>query len=288
MASANAGRSSFLLLALLLCFSTAHGQLSETFYSSACPSLNLTGIVNRVLRSELSNGNQRMGASLLRLFFHDCFPQGSLRGFDVIDTIKKTVVSETNCSVSCADILAVAAREAVVILGGPSWTVKLGRRDSLQAFKDKAQRDLPDPSFSLQKLEAAFRNKGFDPSEMVALSGGHAIGSAACTFVDDTVRQVRCTASTVLDPNSTRVPLDKTPAIFDNQYYVDLVDGNGVLNSDRVLVGQGSDRAGQVQTYKTSKDSFFKDFAKAMAKMSEMGVLTGSQGQIRRVCSKLN
>nr|CAB3449437.1 unnamed protein product [Digitaria exilis] len=256
-----------------------------------------------------------MGASLLRLFFHDCFPQGcdasvllvddsargidseqnadpnkgSLRGFGVIDTIKKTIVSETNCSsVSCADILAVAAKESVVILGGPSWTVKLGRRDSLQAFKAKANSDLPKPSFSLQQLKDAFGNKNFTPSEMVALSGGHAIGSVACTFADDTVRQVRCTTSTVLDPNSTRVPLDKTPAIFDNQYYVDLVDGNGVLNSDRVLVGPGSDRAGQVQTYKTSRDSFFKDFAKAMAKMSEMGVLTGSQGQIRRVCSKLN
>ncbi|KAG0502830.1 hypothetical protein HPP92_002902 [Vanilla planifolia] len=109
---------------------------------------------------------KRMGASLLRLHFHDCFVQGcdgsvllddtstftgektagpnqnSLRGFDVVDNIKKQVEAVCNQTVSCADILAVAARDSVVALGGPTWTVKLGRRDSTTASLSQANSDI--------------------------------------------------------------------------------------------------------------------------------------------------
>ncbi|XP_020266033.1 LOW QUALITY PROTEIN: cationic peroxidase 1-like [Asparagus officinalis] len=100
----------------------------------------------------------RMGASLLRLHFHDCFVNGcdgsillddtptftgektagpnnnSVRGYDVIDQIKMEV--NTFCLgnvVSCADIVAVAARDSVFALGGPYYQVLLGRRDSTTA-----------------------------------------------------------------------------------------------------------------------------------------------------------
>jgi len=55
-------------------------------------------------------------------------------------------------------------------LGGPSWTVLLGRRDSTTASKDNAERDLPAPSF-IANLTQSFANKNLSVTDMVALSG---------------------------------------------------------------------------------------------------------------------
>ncbi|KAJ8480287.1 hypothetical protein OPV22_024014 [Ensete ventricosum] len=98
-----------------------------------------------------------MGASILRLFFHDCFVNGcdasvllddtatftgeknaipntgSLRGYEVIDAIKTSVEAACAATVSCADILALAARDGVVLLGGPNTLRAAYTPQSLQA-----------------------------------------------------------------------------------------------------------------------------------------------------------
>ncbi|GMH07568.1 hypothetical protein Nepgr_009408 [Nepenthes gracilis] len=80
-----------------------------------------------------------MAASLLRLHFHDCFVNvrcdasilldgsdgekhafpnvNSVRGFEVVDAIKSAAESACNETVSCADILAIAARDSVGVCG---------------------------------------------------------------------------------------------------------------------------------------------------------------------------
>ena len=61
------------LLALSLLSSVVgHAQLSTTFYSTSCPSVETT--VWEVMRRAVVK-ERRIAASLLRLFFHDCFVQ---------------------------------------------------------------------------------------------------------------------------------------------------------------------------------------------------------------------
>ncbi|KAF4392661.1 hypothetical protein F8388_003081 [Cannabis sativa] len=55
---------------LMLVMGNANAQLSTNFYSKTCPKLLPT--VKSKVHSAISK-ESRMGASLLRLFFHDCF-----------------------------------------------------------------------------------------------------------------------------------------------------------------------------------------------------------------------
>ena len=55
---------------LLVSLGSSNAQLTTNFYSNSCP--NLYSTVKSVVQSAI-NKEARMGASLLRLFFHDCF-----------------------------------------------------------------------------------------------------------------------------------------------------------------------------------------------------------------------
>ncbi|URE48202.1 Cationic peroxidase 1 [Musa troglodytarum] len=282
----------FFFFCCCCCFAaTASAQLSSSFYNASCP--NALPIIQSAVKAAVAK-ERRMGASLLRLHFHDCFVQGcdgsvllddtssftgektagpnnnSLRGFDVVDAIKSKLESACNQVVSCADILAVAARDSVVALGGPSWTVQLGRRDSTTASFSSANSDIPRPDFNLTDLISAFSNKGLATTDMVALSGAHTVGQARCT----TFR--------------ARIYNDaSTPTAFDTCYYRNLLSNKGLLHSDQQLHGGGSTDS-QVSSYAANSAKFFGDFASAMVKMGSISPLTGSSGEIRTNCRKTN
>ncbi|KAJ8540098.1 hypothetical protein K7X08_026487 [Anisodus acutangulus] len=294
-------------------------QLTTNFYSSSCP--NVLSVIKTSVDSAIST-ESRMGASLLRLHFHDCFVNGcdasvllddtssftgektanpnsgSLRGFDVIDTIKTQVESSCAGVVSCADILAVAARDSVVKLGGPSWTVLLGRRDSTTASLSTANSDIPAPTLNLSGLISSFSNKGFNSREMVALSGSHTIGQARCTTFRDRLyneTNINTSFATSVKSNCPQSggdnnisPLDTTsPTTFDIAYYKNLRIQRGLLHSDQQLFNGGSTDS-IVTTYSTNSATFFTDFANAMVKMGNLSPLTGTNGQIRKNCRKTN
>lgn len=89
--------------------------------------------------------------------------------------------------------------------------------------------------------------------------------------------------------NVTLAHLDLvTPATFDNQYYVNLLSGEGLLASDQALVS-GDDQTRQiVETYAEDPTIFFEDFRKSMLKMGSLAPLTGNNGEIRRNCRAVN
>ncbi|KAG8382732.1 hypothetical protein BUALT_Bualt05G0107900 [Buddleja alternifolia] len=310
----------FISLLLLLSNLPCEAQLSPTFYDTTCPSA--TTIIRTSIRRAIFT-ERRMAASLIRLHFHDCFVQGceasilldetstiqsektalpninSARGFEVIEAAKREVERRCPGIVSCADVLALAARDASVAVGGPSWTVRLGRRDSTTASRDLANSDLPSPFAGLNALIAAFASKGLTAREMVALSGAHTIGQAQCflfrtriysngTDIDANFARFRRRQCPQSGGDSNLAPLDfETPNSFDNNYYRNLVHRRGLLQSDQILLSGGSTDS-IVNEYSNNPRLFASDFANAMIRMSEIELLLGQNGIIRRVCSAIN
>lgn len=58
-------------------------------------------------------------------------------------------------------------------MSGPSWTVKLGRRDATRASQAQAESDLPLFTDSLDRLISRFGDRGLSPRDLVALSGNY-------------------------------------------------------------------------------------------------------------------
>ncbi|KAK1412454.1 hypothetical protein QVD17_33719 [Tagetes erecta] len=315
--------TSFLFLFISAIFSIADASsdsgLSSTYYDRVCPEALTT--IKRVVEDALAQ-ERRMGASLLRLHFHDCFVNGcdasilldqtskidseknaapnanSARGFEVIDKIKLEVDKVCGCPVvSCADILTVSARDSVVVLGGPSWKVKLGRRDSTTASRAAANANIPSPFMDFPALIKNFEDQGLDEDDLVVLSGAHTLGFAQCRTYRD-----RIYSDTNIDPHfashlrticpkvggdSILAPLDPTPSSFDGKYFTDLVHKKGLLRSDQALFN-GGETDELVSKYSGNQKKFFKNFAKSMIKMGNINPLTGNRGQIRVNCRKVN
>ncbi|KAJ0985449.1 hypothetical protein J5N97_003805 [Dioscorea zingiberensis] len=318
----NSSFMAFVSMALvLLLVRSSSAQLSTDFYSSSCPKLLDT--VKPAVQAAIS-AEKRMGASLLRLFFHDCFVNGcdgsillddtssftgeknanpnknSVRGFNVIDKIKTQVEKACPGVVSCADIVAIAARDSVVILGGPSWDVKMGRRDAKTASQSAANNNIPPPSSSLSNLISKFSDQGLSTKDMIALSGAHTIGKARCTTfrthiyneskIDSSfakTRRANCPSKSGSGDNNLAELDLQTSTTFDNNYYKNLINKKGLLHSDQELFNGGSADS-QVQSYANSQSTFNSDFTAAMIKMGDISPLTGSNGEIRKNCGKIN
>jgi len=275
--SCSASGLALLSLLVLMAAGTSSAQLSTSFYSSSCP--GVYDAVKSAIQSAIAT-EQRMGASIVRLFFHDCFVQGcdaslllddtasfqgekmatpnngSVRGFEVIDAVNSAVEKVCPGVVSCADILA--------------------------------------------NLTSLFAAQGLSQKDMVALSGAHTIGQARCTNfrahvyndtnIDGTfarTRQSGCPRTSGSGDNNL-APLDlQTPTVFENNYYKNLVCKKGLLHSDQELFNGGATDA-QVQSYISSQSTFFSDFVTGMIKMGDITPLTGSNGQIRKNCRMIN
>ncbi|XP_051124158.1 peroxidase 12 [Andrographis paniculata] len=297
--------------------------LSWNFYDSSCPQLE------SIVRSEIRRAFRRdvgVAAGVLRLHFHDCFVQGceasvlldgsasgpdetdappnlTLRpsAFQAIDAVRRRVNQQCGTGVvSCSDLLALAARDTVVLSGGPDYDIPLGRRDSLDfATVNETLRNLPPPFFNSSQLVTFFDARNFTATDMVALSGGHTVGIANCgSFTprlyptqDPTLGQtfannLRLTCPAANATNTTVLDI-RSPNVFDNRYFVNLMNRQGLLTSDQDLYEDRRTRD-IVTSFAINQTLFFEAFVVGMIKMSQMRVLTGTAGEIRANCSARN
>ncbi|KAJ6833634.1 peroxidase 11-like [Iris pallida] len=313
----------------LFCASRAQdpSQLSLDYYLKTCPD------AQKIVRAEMEcavKEDPRNAAAILRLHFHDCFVQGcdgsvllddtitlkgekeaaqnvnSLIGFDLIDRIKNQLESQCPGTVSCADLLAIAARDATLLVGGPYWDVPVGRKDAKTTSLELANSDIPAPNQGLIALMTKFLEKGLSVTDLVALIGAHTIGMARCvSFRERIYGDFELTSH--LDPTS-EIYLGKlketcpvrggddniaamdyvTPYVFDNAFYQSLVKGDGLLNSDQEMYSSlvGFATSDLVKTYASDPLAFFKQFSDSMVKM---GNITNPEGgEVRTNCRFVN
>lgn len=303
------------------------GGLKKNFYGRSCR--NLESIVQSITWSKV-RADATMAAKLLRLHYHDCFVRGcdasilidpvngdntteknaipnrSIAGYEVIDEIKTTLVRKCRrAQVSCADIVALAARDAVSFqFRRPMWPVFTGRRDGRVSLATEASRDLPSGGSNFTTLLNLFARFGLDDTDLVALSGAHTIGVTHCPLISRRLYNFTGNGDTdpSLDPAyaaelKLRCPLPTNPATtveldrhsslsFDSNYFVGLSRKQGVLTSDAALLT--NERAANLTESFQNFETFVGAFGRSMVKMGGIGVLTGKQGEIRKNCRVIN
>ncbi|KAK8958025.1 Peroxidase 5 [Platanthera zijinensis] len=297
------------------------------FYRSSCPQAEM------VVREEVNlafRNDAGVAAGLVRMHFHDCFIRGcdgsvlidstarntaekdspannpSLRGFEVVDRAKARLEAACRGVVSCADILAFAARDSVALSGGIAYPVQGGRRDGRVSLASDTFTNLPGPNSDLSQLTQSFANKGFSQDEMVTLSGAHTIGRAHCDLLSS--RLYNFSAMNTQDPSleptlamqlkqecprgsndaSLVVPMDRSsPYTLDSNYYSVVLANRGLFTSDQALLDDPA-TAYQVMRNAFDKYAWRNEFSHAMFKLSQLGVYTGADGEIRLNCRVIN
>ncbi|KAJ7966311.1 Peroxidase [Quillaja saponaria] len=303
---------------------SASASLSFNFYAAFCPSAEF--MVRNTVRSA-SSLDPSIPGKLLRLLFHDCFVEGcdasvllqgnktersdpantSLGGFSVIDSAKRVLEIFCPGIVSCADIVGLAARDAVEIVGGPVIQIPTGRRDGMISAASNVRPNIVDTSFTMNEMIKLFSSKGLSIDDLVVLSGAHTIGRAHCSafsdrFQEDLKGNLKL-IDTSLDSSYAKQLMKQCPAsasssrtvnndpetslVFDNQYFKNLLVHKGLFQSDSALLSDDITRK-LVEDFANDQDHFFDSWSQSFLKLSSIGVKTGDEGEIRQACSATN
>ncbi|CAL5410591.1 unnamed protein product [Camellia sinensis] len=294
-------------------------DLSFPYYDESCPGVE--GIISRKVK-EWVQKDSTIAPSLIRLHFHDCAIRGcdgsilldydgserkanaskTLRGFEVIDDIKAETEKKCPKTVSCADILTSAAREATVEVGGPFWMVPYGRKDGRVSHAAEAEM-VPMGHEKVTDLIEFFQSKGLNVLDLVVLSGMHTIGRSTCSALQYRLYNFQGTGQP--DPSinpqylnylrrkcrwaSEYVDLDATtPKTFDIEYYKNLENNMGLLPTDQILYSD-SRTFPLVTAMATQPPVFYSQMAVSMAKLGNIQDYSSEDGgEIRANCNYVN
>ncbi|KAL8139494.1 hypothetical protein V2J09_005515 [Rumex salicifolius] len=314
-----------LVIAMTALVGMSDGLLSSGFYNGKCGNTSVEQFIFNQVKSMMQS-NPGLVGDLTRLSFHDCFVRGcdasvmldgptsektapenlNLDGFDDIDTIKAAVEGVCPGVVSCADILVMATRDTINIAGGSRYQVQTGRRDGLISKAADAA-NVPGANIPLTNAISALSKMGLNLNDFVVLLGAHTVGIAHCNNFQDRlynfsgtgkpdptmdptlVQSLMSTCPSNLDGTQNQAFLDQTANsgdTFDTGYYKQILIKRGVTKIDQRL---GTDSRTKAMVGNLAGDSAFSvKFGKAMVKMTSFGVLTRTNGEVRKICSKVN
>ncbi|KAF5447960.1 hypothetical protein F2P56_033470 [Juglans regia] len=322
-------KMAILFASLLIMFPRSNAQLSTTFYDYTCSNVSsvVRGVVERAAQNDVRIGAKLIRLHFHDCFVDGCDGSlllddadgieseksagpnaGSVDGFEVVDEIKTALENVCPGVVSCADILAISSQILVSLAGGPTWQVQLGRRDSRTANQAGVIGALPNALETLEQITEKFNNVGLDSTDLVALSGAHTFGRARCAAFSH--RLYNFNSSGNPDPNldttyletlrqtcpqggsndNTLNNLDRSsPDDFDNDYFTNLQNKQGLLQTDQELFStSGANTVGIVNRFADSQSDFFDSFAQSMINMGNIRPLTGNNGEIRLDCKRVN
>ncbi|XVE64145.1 hypothetical protein DITRI_Ditri07aG0078200 [Diplodiscus trichospermus] len=310
------------LFFLLITVPLSMAALDTHYYDQTCPEAEKI-ILDTVRNASLHD--PKVPARILRMFFHDCFIRGcdasvlldstpqkqaekdgppnvSLRAFYVVDEAKTKLEQACPHTVSCADIITIAARDVVAMSGGPFWNVLKGRKDGRVSIAAETI-NLPAPNFNVSQLIQSFAKRGLGIKDLVALSGGHTLGFSHCSSFQARLRNfssvhdidpsmnsefAESLIKTCLKPNKDRNAgqfLDSTSSTFDNNYYKQLLAGKGVFGSDQALFSDYRTKW-MVESFAKNQILFFREFVASMLKLGNVGVI--ENGEVRLNCRVVN
>lgn len=310
-----------------MCASQGSAQLRQNFYAATCPNVEsiVKNVVNQKFGQTFVTVPATLRLFFHDCFVEGCdasviiqsTPNNTAEkdfrdnlslagdGFDTVMKAKQAVENVCPSTVSCADILTMATRDVVALAGGPKFNVELGRRDGLISQASRVDGNLPKPSNTLNQLNSLFSKKGLSQVDMIALSGAHTVGFSHCSqfanriynfsprrAVDSSLNssyaaQLQQMCPRIVDPTIAINMDPTTPHQFDNVYYKNLQSGEGLFSSDQVLFTDLRSQS-TVNTFAQSSAAFNTAFVNAMIKLGRVGVKMGTQGEIRRECSRFN
>ncbi|KAL3752658.1 hypothetical protein ACJRO7_000119 [Eucalyptus globulus] len=295
------------------------------FYQNSCPD------VEKYVRDQVEfywKQDSTLAPKLIQLLYTDCFikartgcdasvlldgpdaektaPQNAaILGFplEVIDKVKEVLEQHCPGVVSCADIINLAARDAVILAGGVSYPVPTGRRDGNSSNAKLV--DLPKRAVPWEKVIPYFKIRGLDLFDVTTLLGGHTLGRTSCEFIAERLYEFNNTGKPdpSMDPSflaelRVQCPPNSTNSVylnpdsgssnrFSKTFYSRVLNHRAVLSIDQQIAAH-KESLQIARRYDGNFEDFLKMFGYSMTKLGNTWLLPGDQGEIRKNCRVVN
>ncbi|TKW39688.1 hypothetical protein SEVIR_1G195800v4 [Setaria viridis] len=184
--------------------------------------------------------------------------------------------------ITYADLFQLASATAIEEAGGPKIPMKYGRVDVTEPEQCPPEGRLPDagPRDPAEHLREVFYRMGLDDKEIVALSGAHTLGRARPDRSGWGKPETKYTKDGPGEPGGQSWTVEWLK--FDNSYFKDMKFLSQlpskeqkdqdllVLPTDAALFEDPSFKV-YAEKYAEDQEAFFKDYAEAHAKLSDLG-----------------
>lgn len=141
----------------------------------------------------------------------------------------------------------------------------------------------------------------------LSITGAHTFGRAQCRLFSNRLYNFSGTGNPdptlnttylntlrqICPQNGSGFPVTNldptTPDTFDNNYFSNLQNNQGLLQSDQELFStSGASTISIVNLFSSNQSAFFASFVQSMINMGNISPLTGTNGEIRSNCRQVN